>query len=94
MGDVVDFVAAKEEREPHMSGKARCLACKHEWEAVAPLGTIWLDCPECTLERGRFIGPCERDGSFWRCNCGNHLFEITPEGVYCPNCGVWQNLEF
>ena len=44
---VIDFTKAKAELDPHISGDARCLACKHEWVAVAPIGTIWLECPAC-----------------------------------------------
>lgn len=91
MGDkVVDLAAARAEREPHMSGKARCLDCKHEWIAVAPIGTRWLECPVCTLTRGRYVAQAERDVPHWHCNCGNDLFYATQDGVYCPNCGEWQ----
>ena len=88
---VIDLKQAKQEREPHVSGKARCLACKHEWVAVAPVGVIWMECPACTLERGRFVAQVERDGLHWHCNCGNDLFHATPDGFYCPNCGEWQH---
>lgn len=26
--------------DPHWQGKARCLACGHEWRAVEPIGTL------------------------------------------------------
>lgn len=87
---VIDLQAEKEAREPHSEGKARCLACKHEWVAVAPVGTIWLECPACTLERGRFIAQHQREGDHWHCNCGCDLFYATPDGIYCPNCAEWQ----
>lgn len=94
MNNVIDFAAAKEDRVPHMSGHARCLACKHEWVAVSPTGTLWLECPECTLLRGRYMYPVVRDAiPHLECNCGNDLFQVTPDGTYCPNCGVWQVLE-
>lgn len=87
---VVEFRARKPESEqPHISGMARCLDCKHEWAAVAPLQTIWLECPKCTLLRGRFTGPYEKAHAHWECKCGNDLFCVTPDGYYCPNCGVW-----
>lgn len=92
MGDIIDFAMAKEEREPHSAGLARCLACKHEWQAVAPTGTTWLECPECSLFRGRFIGQHTRDTPHLHCECGNNLFSVTREGTYCPNCGAWQEL--
>ena len=88
---VIDLAAAREEREPHLSGAAKCLACHHEWQAVAPVGTIWLECPACSLERGRFVRAVARDGDHWQCNCGNDLFRATADGMYCPNCGVWQS---
>jgi len=76
---------------PHATGKAQCLDCHHEWVAVAPIGEVWLECPACTLLRGRYVFPFVRDGEEWACNCGNDLFHIKREGAYCPNCGVWQH---
>ncbi len=81
---------ANPEDTPHAAGKARCLDCKHEWAGVAPAGVRWLECPACTLVRGRFIYWHLREGLGWQCNCGNDLFHATPEGVYCPNCRTWQ----
>lgn len=88
---VIDLAAAKQERAPHLSGLARCLACRHEWVAVAPAGAAWLDCPKCSLERGRYIGHVQKDVPHWHCNCGNDLFYVTQDGYYCPNCGVYQH---
>ena len=88
---VIDLAQAKKDREPHMTGPAMCLSCQHEWTAVAPLGVLWLECPACSLMRGRFIANVERDDAHWECNCGNRLFYITPRGAYCPNCGLWQD---
>ena len=90
MSVVTSLTDWKEKQSPHSFGKARCLACKHEWVAVAPVGAIWLDCPECTLERGRFIAQHEREGEHWHCLCGNNLFQATRNGMYCPNCAEWQ----
>ncbi len=89
-GNVVDFQAVKAEREPHCVGRARCLDCKREWEAVAPTGTRWLECPACTLIRGRFVAQHERDEPHWHCLCGNELFHVVKDGYYCPNCGEAQ----
>jgi Zn finger protein HypA/HybF involved in hydrogenase expression len=86
MSKVIDFQAFR----PHLVGKATCLACSHEWTAVAPIGTLWLECPECTLERGRLIAQCQRDEPHWHCDCGNELFYVTADGYYCPNCGLYQ----
>lgn len=78
--------------DPHMTGKARCIQCGHEWVAVAPVGTVFLECPECRTEKGRFIGACApQEGTEVReCNCGNQLFYLTREGHMCANCGTYQ----
>lgn len=78
------------ERRPHNAGEARCLNCKHEWAAVAPVGATWLECPECSLPRGTFKFPFAPEGAFFECACGNDLFTIHPRGVFCPNCGAWK----
>jgi ribosomal protein S27E len=76
---------------PHSTGRARCLDCKHEWIAVSRTGYRWLECPSCSLYRGRFIGQHERDEPHLHCHeCNNELFYVLAEGVYCPNCGEWQ----
>jgi len=87
-----DNVVSLDEHRPHLSGKARCLNtdCRFEWEAVAPIGARWLECPSCSLERGRFLAQVERPGSHWHCVCGCDLFYCTDTGFYCPNCGLWQ----
>jgi hypothetical protein len=30
----------------------------------------------------------QKNGEHWECKCGNALFFIRPQGVYCPNCGL------
>jgi exosome complex RNA-binding protein Csl4 len=81
----------KEETESTVTGKAVCVNCRYEWTAVAPTGVDWLECPECHLMKGRFFYDCVReDKEHWYCHCGNDLFYMTPDGMYCPNCGDWQ----
>ena len=88
---VIDLATKRQEREPHMQGRARCLACTHEWQAVATLGSLWLDCPACSLEKGRMVAPCMPASKLtWHCHCGNNLFVFNETGTLCPNCGVWQ----
>jgi hypothetical protein len=87
---VIDFKRAVEQRSQHTSGDARCLQCGHEWIAVAPVGEVWLECPECKILRGSFIEPAyPHDGAVWQCNCSNQLFLLTPDGPMCPKCGVY-----
>ena len=90
---VIDLAAKRAEKTPHLEGKARCIACQHEWEAVAPVGTVWLDCPECSLNKGAFIAEVLHEEDHWTCDCGNILFCHTPEGAYCPNCGLSHDFE-
>lgn len=91
MTAVVDLAAERSKRSTHIEGKALCIGCKHEWQAVAPAGTTWLECPECHAEKGIFRFRNMRiDEPHWTCSCGNDLFHVTPKGTYCPNCGCWQ----
>ncbi len=76
-----------EEEKPTLSGTAKCLVCRYEWIAVAPIGTHWLECPICKHETSRFIAPVAREGMHWQCLCGNDLFYIMPERTYCSVCG-------
>jgi hypothetical protein len=88
---VVDFAEHKFRNQPHNQGPIRCMECGHEWVAVRPAATEpwWFECPSCQLEKGRPVGPFEKESSHWVCNCGNDLFFITPNGPYCPHCGIW-----
>lgn len=87
MADIIKF----EKKEPHLEGTALCLSCRHEWEAVVPkaavLETDWLQCPACHLQKAKFKWPFYFGESNWNCGCGNDLFRISPDFVYCPNCG-------
>ncbi len=85
--DVVEL----DSHRPHNTGPAICIVCRHEWVAVAPAGTIWFECPGCGVHQGRFLGPCQRSGLHWTCNCGSDVFHLTPRGPYCPHCGVWSS---
>lgn len=80
-------------QDPHATGHAFCLGCDHTWEAVAPVGTQRLECPECHRRMGMFtfeFAPPE--GTLVRtCDCGNQLFTLTEEGHMCPRCGTYQS---
>lgn len=85
MGDVINI----ESKLPHLSGKAVCLNCKFEWVAVAPLGTIALECSECGLFKGVFAAMPAPDMA-WHCPCGTALFYVTPNGNMCAHCAMIQ----
>jgi hypothetical protein len=89
---VVNLNEYREENTPHLTGRARCIDCHHEWITVCPIGTIaFFECPECGLFKGRMKFEVIRDGPHWKCNCGNDLFFMKPDGMYCPICGEFQN---
>lgn len=90
MSNVIDFAKAKEAQTPHASGTCYCMACRHEWVAVWPVGTTQMECPECQSMRGRSkynYGP-EEGALLWSCTtCENQLFNLLPDRVHCPGCG-------
>lgn len=82
---VIDILS----KQPHLEGRAVCLRCKHEWQGVAPVGTVAMDCPECGLDYGAFYAMVAPKVS-WGCVCGCALYYVAPEGGYgvmCANCG-------
>jgi Zn finger protein HypA/HybF involved in hydrogenase expression len=83
-------VVSLDDHRPHISGTAKCMDCGHEWPAVAPIGVCTLECPKCGTMRGTWKFDVSRDEPYWTCNCGNKLFYMTPEGMFCPRCGDWQ----
>lgn len=77
------------------SGEALCLACKHRWEQVAPVGSRWLECPSCTANKGVFAQPfgAGEGDSVFRCRyCDSEaLTAFYHEGLFflmCMGCGV------
>lgn len=77
-------------------GEAFCLACKYEWQAVAPVGTLDLECPECGSDRGQFKHPfdVEEGATIWECGCGSTYFQLVKEDyghdLMCVGCGIRQ----
>lgn len=88
---IIQLSDLREASRPRLEGIARCIACRHEWRAGVdghdPL--VWLECPECHLQRGRLAFPVEHEGPHYACKCGNDLFYIMPGRAYCPHCGAW-----
>ena len=82
-------------KEQTATGEAFCIQCGHEWIAIAPTGTIQLECPECHTMKGLYRWPFSvGEGELIReCNCGNRLFILTPKGHLCANCGIYQEYD-
>lgn len=87
MDNVITF---PEKKEPTVAGNAICYKCKHEFVCCCPLGTSIFECPSCSCISATFKYPVQRNGEEWSCGCGNDLFRISKDGIYCPNCGDWQ----
>lgn len=76
--------------EPHGTGEAYCSGCDHVWAAVVPVGTTEFECPSCKAMKGRWRFPFVPPESYaYACNCGNQLFNITHNGTFCPECGIY-----
>lgn len=91
---VIDFAAAKQERQPHISGTFICVGCRHEYEGVAPLGTYWCECPSCHLPKAtpkHPFGAVEGDQVLRCAECdGETLTAYKRRGrfwVRCMGCG-------
>jgi hypothetical protein len=94
MGEVLKFKPPERE-EPHLSGEAVCIGCKHQWVAVAPLGTWQLECPSCGSMKGIFRLPvgAERGKDLeFACTCGCvALTAYMRHGKFwlgCMSCGA------
>jgi len=87
MGDVIDFEDEKASRQPHLAASARCMNCGYMFSVVAPVGTVIFECPHCNMEKGVAEGFVHSGGLHAVCGCGCDLFRVTPEYVYCIQCG-------
>jgi hypothetical protein len=85
------ILAFPQKREPTMTGEAICTCCDNTWQAVVPIGSTWLECPTCGVTAGRMRYPVVRAGHHWTCPCGNDLFHVMPDRIYCPSCGIDQS---
>lgn len=58
-------------------------------DKVVPFGHFF-ECKHCGHVKGALVFHYAPDENRWACNCGNDLFFVTKEGVFCPNCAAWQ----
>ncbi len=95
MADVIQFPGKRDEGSDEgiwLSGPAECKACGHRWVAVSPQETPSdrLECPACGKNKGertRMVYPAT---PVWACGCGERLFFVGREGIYCSCCGKEQ----
>lgn len=85
--NIVSLDQFKKDNEPHCSGVAKCIGCKHTWVAIAPVGTFHLECPNCETFKGVFDGLAMPQLRY-ECSCGCDLFFITPSEVVCSLCAM------
>jgi len=82
------FYADAYRKEPHRTGFATCLQCRHEWVAISPAGVAQLECPECQTMNGIWHSVIIPEGPVWQCGCGSDIFWIVSTGLMCLNCGL------
>jgi len=73
-----------------LQGPCICLACRHEWQGVAPVGAIDLVCPGCGCPRGVYKTPLVPGAEqlTFVCDCGCYAFYVFPENqIMCMGCG-------
>ena len=82
-------VISMDDHRPHLSGPCQCVACRHEWVAVAPVGTTVMTCPSCGEHKGgRFSMILPPGDTMDGCGlCGNVFFVLKDGVLWCPNCG-------
>lgn len=91
---IVDIEKERLDRSPHLVGKAICINCNHQWTAIAPVDTKWMECPECHLMRGHYFHHAAAPEEYlYTCECGNQLFMVTASGMWCPNCAVYLQID-
>jgi hypothetical protein len=76
--------------ESYLKGKARCSVCKHEYQAKAPVGSTWLNCPSCGLDKAQYIYDVVPIEDTSECACGCDVFRVSAKAVHCIHCGKRQ----
>jgi hypothetical protein len=86
MGDVVDMDSYRGGQ--WLAAEVCCMNCGYRWGAAAPIGTVVFECPNCECEKGLTDSLVVRNGDHMVCRCGNDLFRVTRQEVYCVVCGT------
>jgi len=77
-----DKVVHIDSARPHIHAKVKCKGCQHEWIAVYPERTRYLECPEC----GTTVNEWGTLVSTHECAVCNRAFTLCP----AVNDGGWQ----
>ena len=87
--NVHSFAEAKLKSSTHVEGNVLCMACDATWVAIAPVGTILMECPHCNLKKAIWMSPIlPQDEPMIQCGtCRNIFLIVGINNVYCPNCG-------
>ena len=93
--NVVNLEERRTKNGSYIEGPAKCLVCNHEWGAVAPLGTVDLECPECQTLRGCWVYPIgpTNNMEIYKCpECWHEYFMVLASlEIQCVRCGCLQN---
>lgn len=93
MADILPFKPVEPDaKKPHVSGSATCQQCRYRWEAVAPVGTVEIQCPKCLTMKGLYMYGHEDPGGSLMCECLCQVFTISRDRVICWRCGREQIL--
>ncbi len=93
--NVVDIL----DKQRHVTGVARCIVCRHEWQCLAMVGSFWLECPECGCWRGVMKHHTRLPDGTMRLmcvKCGSCAFHILNEGAFCMGCNEdipWEDIK-
>lgn len=84
-------VTSLNDYRPHTFGDIICLACKHNWQGVTPVGKEGFECHNCGLFRGvraGLSGPPEGSIALVCNQCQNTYWWVLPHCLMCANCGT------
>lgn len=87
MSDIISFEERWLERTEHTRGKVKCLNCKDEWNVIASVGACEFNCQKCNTMTGVYCTTISPETVF-ECECGNDLYYIAPEGMFCAKCSI------
>ena len=76
----------------NLEGPAECLHCRKVFMAIAPVGHVFIKCPDCHVEKAVFrthVLP-EESEEILLCTCGSWVWSVTKSTLVCVICGMGQ----